>query len=75
MKNFLSLKYDSADIFPVLWQFGKIAAKPPRLPAFLAALRAARKKIRSSYIQYTPPVRIFQVDNCLAPRCGSALGY
>jgi len=34
----------------------KIAAKPPRLPAFLAALRAARKKIRSSYIQYTPPV-------------------
>jgi len=75
MKNFLLQNMVRADIFPVLWQFGKSAAKPPRLPACLARLRRARQKIRSSYFQYTPPVRIWQVDNCLVPRCGSALGY
>jgi len=46
-----------ADIFLVLWQFGKNAVKPPCWLS-LAALRAARPKIRSSYIQYTPPVGI-----------------
>ena len=53
----------------------KNAAKPPRLPACLAPLGGARQKIRSSYIQYTPPVRIFQGFIRLAPRCGSALGH
>jgi len=63
-----------ADIFPVLWQFGKNAAKPPRLPACLARRRRARPKNRSSYIQNTPPVGICKGISRLAPRCGSALG-
>ena len=54
--------------FGVLWQFGKNAAKPPRLPAFLAPLGGARQKIRSSYIQNTPPVGIWQTFFRLAPR-------
>jgi len=32
-------------------------------------------KIGSNFVQKTPPVRILQVDNCLAPRFRSALGY
>ena len=45
-----------ADIFLVLWQFGKIAAKPPCGLIFpRAAVRGgAKTKIRSSYIQNTP---------------------
>jgi len=65
-----------ADIFPILWQFGKNAAKPPRGLIFprAAACGGARAKIRSSYIQNTPPVGICKGISRLAPRCGSALG-
>jgi len=44
-----------ADIFPVLWQFGKSAAKPPRLPACLARLRRARQAGgRSGFAAFFP---------------------
>jgi len=68
--------------FQVLWQFlAKNAASPSFTRAsrksrgLVFALRPAQGEIRSSYFQYTPPVRIWQVDNCLVPRCGSALGH
>ncbi|PIQ06855.1 MAG: hypothetical protein COW72_01510 [Candidatus Nealsonbacteria bacterium CG18_big_fil_WC_8_21_14_2_50_37_10] len=55
----------------------KNAAKPPRGLIFLRAAECggAKTKIRSSCIQNTPPVRIFQAFFRLAPRCGSALGH
>jgi len=47
----------------------KNAAKPPRWLS-LAALRAARAKIRSSYFQYTPPIYTRRVFRLAPPAAG-----